>query len=323
MTKTENTLRIATRESRLALWQAQYVATQLRETHPGLHVELVPMTTQGDQILDRSLAEVGGKGLFIKELERAIDAGRADIAVHSMKDVPTDLPEGMTLAAMLPRADPRDAFVSNRFATFESLPQGARVGTSSPRRQCQIRFLRPDLQLSSLRGNVETRLRKLDANEHDAIILASAGLTRLELAHRITQHLPFEVSLPAAGQGVIGIECRASDSRSIELVRALNDDTGWHCCVAERAFARRLQGNCFSPIGAFARLEAGALHLQGAVGSMDGKTLFRDSIVGPYEQAEVLGVELAERVLAAGARALLDEQREREAQLQAQQQTQQ
>jgi hydroxymethylbilane synthase len=314
MTKTANTLRIATRESRLALWQAQHVAAQLRAAHPGLNVELVPMTTQGDRVLDRSLAEVGGKGLFIKELERALEAGRADIAVHSMKDVPTELPDGMTLAAMLPRADPRDAFISQRYATFAELPQGARVGTSSPRRQCQIRYRRPDLQVGMLRGNVETRLRKLDEGEHDAIILASAGLTRLELAYRITQYLPFEVSLPAAGQGIIGIECRADDARSIALVQTLNDATSWTCGAAERAFARRLQGNCFSPIAALAQVEAATLQLHGAVGSMDGRTLYRDSIAGPVDQAEALGIQLAERMMAAGAAALLDEQREREAQ---------
>lgn len=202
----DQTLRIATRESRLALWQAEHVAAKLRSAHPQLAVVLVPMTTQGDRVQDRSLAEVGGKGLFIKELERAMEQGHADIAVHSMKDVPTDLPEGMTLAAMLPRADPRDAFVSNHHASFETLPLGARVGTSSPRRQSQLKHARPDLQILQLRGNVETRLRKLDAGDYDAIILASAGLLRLGLGVRITAYLDYSVSLPAAGQAIIGIE---------------------------------------------------------------------------------------------------------------------
>jgi hydroxymethylbilane synthase len=304
MTAGAQTLRIATRQSRLALWQAEYVAAKLREAHGELNVVLVPMTTQGDRIVDRSLAEVGGKGLFIKELERAIEEDRADIAVHSMKDVPTEMPPGMMLAAMLPRADPRDAFVSNHFASFDTLPKGARVGTSSPRRQSQIKHARADLQIATLRGNVETRLRKLDAGEYDAIILATAGLVRLELAHRITQHLSCGISLPAAGQAIVGIECRTSDKGSAEYVSALNDMTASRCCEAERAFARHFQGNCFSPIAAFAELHGSELHLRGAIGSLDGRTMFRDEIRGAVENAEALGVELAERVLAAGARDL-------------------
>lgn len=314
MANEDRNIRIATRQSRLALWQAEYVAAALREKHPELNVVLVPMTTQGDRIVDRSLAEVGGKGLFIKELERAIEEDRADIAVHSMKDVPSELPSGMALAAMLPRADARDAFISNRYAKFESLPHGARVGTSSPRRQCQLQYQRPDLQILSLRGNVETRLRKLDAGEYDAIILASAGLTRLALAARVTEYLDFDLSLPAAGQGVIGIECRVDDHWSSELARPLDHLPSSQCCEAERAFARRLQGNCFSPIAALADLSGNTLRLRGAVGSMDGRTLLRDSIAGPVRDGQQLAVELAERMLAAGAQALLDEQRAREAQ---------
>jgi hydroxymethylbilane synthase len=314
MANANRSIRIATRQSRLALWQAEYVAAALREKHPELDVVLVPMTTQGDRIVDRSLAEVGGKGLFIKELERAIEEDRADIAVHSMKDVPSELPPGMALAAMLPRADARDAFISNRYAKFENLPLGARVGTSSPRRQCQIQHRRADLQILNLRGNVETRLRKLDAGEYDAIILASAGLTRLGLAARITEYLDFDLSLPAAGQGVIGIECRADDQWSLEAARPLDHLPSSQCCEAERAFARRLQGNCFSPIAAFAELGENTLRLRGAVGSMDGRTLFRDSIAGPVRDGQQLAIELAERMLNAGAQALLDEQRAREAQ---------
>jgi hydroxymethylbilane synthase len=218
----------------------------------------------------------------------------------------------MALAAMLPRADARDAFISNRYAKFENLPHGARVGTSSPRRQCQVQHERPDLRILNLRGNVETRLRKLDAGEYDAIILASAGLTRLGLAARITEYLDFELSLPAAGQGVIGIECRADDRWSLDLARPLDDLPSSQCCEAERAFARRLQGNCFSPIAAFANLSDNVLRLRGVVGSMDGRTLFRDSITGSVRDAQRLAVELAERMLNAGAQALLDEQRARE-----------
>lgn len=297
-------LRIATRESRLALWQAEHVAAKLRTAHPQLSVVLVPMSTQGDRVQDRSLAEVGGKGLFIKELERAMEQDRADIAVHSMKDVPTDLPDGMTLAAMLPRADARDALVSNHFATFEALPMGARVGTSSPRRQCQLKHARPDLHILPLRGNVETRLRKLDAGEYDAIILASAGLLRLDLGARITSYLDYSVSLPAAGQAIIGIECRSSDARSAALAQAVNDADASRCGRAERAFARYFQGNCFSPIAAFAEVQGEHLSLRGAVGSLDGSRLFRDALLGPAHDAEALGVQLAQRVLAAGAREL-------------------
>lgn len=302
---TRKTLRIATRQSRLALWQAEHVAARLRAAHPDLEVVLVPMTTQGDRVLDRALAEVGGKGLFIKELERALEEGRADIAVHSMKDVPSELPPGMQLAAMLPRADPRDAFVSNRYASFAELPQGARLGTSSPRRQAQLKHVRPDLDIATLRGNVETRLRKLDEGEYDAIILATAGLVRLELAARITQHLDTSFSVPAPGQAVIGIECREDDADSAAYAQTLNDDAAATCCSAERAFARHLQGDCFSPIAAFAQLRDGALELEGVVASLDGQQLYRDRIVGAPTNATALGIELAERLLRAGASALL------------------
>lgn len=302
-------LRIATRQSRLALWQAQHVAAKLREAHAGLAVELVPMTTQGDRILDRSLAQVGGKGLFIKELEIAISEGRADIAVHSMKDVPTDMPPGMTLAAMLTRADPHDAFVSSRYANFSALPQGARVGTSSLRRQCQLMYARPDLQLLTLRGNVETRLRKLQEDQYDAIVLAAAGLIRLGLEDRITHRFDSEQFVPAVGQGIIGIECRDDDARSIELVRALNDDLAWQCCETERAFALRLQGSCQSPIAGYAQVNGGQLHLRGVIGSPDGKEIYRGVQSGSLADRQAVGIALADRLLDAGARPLLEKLR--------------
>ena len=302
-------LRIATRQSRLALWQAEFVAAQLRARHPGLEVTLAPMTTQGDRVLDRSLAEVGGKGLFIKELEIALEEHRADIAVHSMKDVPAVMPSNMTIAAMLPRADAHDAFVSPKHASFESLPQGARIGTSSLRRQCQLKAARPDLQIIPLRGNVDTRLRKLDAGQYDAIILAAAGLIRLGLQHRITRCIDFDHSLPAVGQGVVGVECRADDARSQELVRALDDSAARFCCEAERAFAVRLQGSCTSPIAGYAELQGNELFLRGVVGSEDGATMYRDAARGPASGAHALGIELADRLLAAGADKLLAAQR--------------
>jgi hydroxymethylbilane synthase len=309
MPDTTAAIRIATRQSRLALWQAEFVAAQLRAKHPMLDVKLVPMTTQGDRVLDRALSEVGGKGLFIKELEIAIEEQRADIAVHSMKDVPSELPPGMTLAAMLPRADPRDAFVSLRHASFETLPQGARVGTSSLRRQCQLRAVRPDLRIVPLRGNVETRLRKLEEEQYDAIILAAAGLIRLGLQNRITRYIDFDLSLPAVGQGIIGIECRAIDERSTALAQALDDPIARHCCEAERAFALRLQGSCQSPIAGFAELRDGELRLRGAVGSEDGATVYRGDVRGPASSARNLGIDLADRLLAAGADKLLAAQR--------------
>jgi hydroxymethylbilane synthase len=305
----EHTLRIATRQSRLALWQAEHVAARLRALHPQLHVVLVPMTTQGDRVTDRPLAEVGGKGLFIKELELALQEQRADIAVHSMKDVPSDMPPGMSIVAMLTRADAHDAFVSRRFAAFDSLPNGAKVGTSSLRRQSQLKAARPDLQMLLLRGNVETRLRKLDEGQYDAIILASAGLIRLGLAQRITQSIPFDRSLPAVGQGIVGIECRSEDDRSIGLVKDLNDEDAWICCTAERAFAQRLQGSCQSPIAGFAQRRGNDIVLQGVVGSPDGSNVYRGTIDGDASRAEALGVELANRLLSAGADVLLAEQR--------------
>lgn len=305
-----NTLRMATRASKLALWQAEHVAARLRVSHPGLEVVLVPMTTQGDRVLDRSLAAIGGKGLFVKELENAMLSGHADLAVHSMKDVPTVLPDGMCLPALLSRADARDALVSNRYRRFEELPHGARVGTSSLRRQCQLLALRPDLQLLPLRGNVETRLRKLDANEFDAIVLASAGLQRLGLERRIAQALDIDRCVPAVGQGIIGIECRSDDRRTIDLVGVLNDADAASCGIAERAFAARLEGSCQSPIAGHARLHGNEIQLHGLVASLNGTRVIQDRSAGPREHAQQLGVALAERLLANGADRLLQELRD-------------
>jgi len=298
-------IRIATRRSRLALWQAQHVAARLSTAHPGLAVRLLPMVTEGDRIVDRALAGAGGKGLFIKELEVAILAEQADLAVHSMKDVPAALPKGMVIGAVLERADPRDAFVSNRHATLSELPNGARVGTSSLRRQCQLRRTRPDLEIASLRGNVETRLRRLDTGEFDAIILATAGLERLGLGGRIREHLPPQRMLPAVGQGIIGIECQAADARVRSLLALLEHAPTRRCLEAERAFAARLGGSCQSPIAGYAELAGNVIELQGLVGSPDGNTVFADRMVGPAGDAERLGTALADRLLAAGAAGLL------------------
>ncbi|MGE0652588.1 MAG: hydroxymethylbilane synthase [Alphaproteobacteria bacterium] len=307
MTDANAPLRIATRQSRLALWQAEHVAARLRAAHPGLEVVLVPMTTQGDRVLDRALAQVGGKGLLVKELEIALAANTADIAVHSMKDVPGELPDGMTLGAMLTREDPRDAFLSIRWPDFAALPAGARVGTSSPRRQSQLKAWRPDIETLLLRGNVDTRLRKLAAGDYDAIVLASAGLNRLGLAAHIREVLDVERSIPAVGQGIVGIECRADDRRSLELTGVLNDRTAALCITAERAFARRLEGSCQSPIAGYAELSQNMLTLRGMVGSPDGKRLYRGRVAAPPELAGELGIELADQLLAGGAAGLLAE----------------
>jgi len=297
-------LRIATRRSALALWQAEHVAALLRERHPGLAVSLVPIVTTGDRIQDRPLAAVGGKGLFIKELEVAMAEGRAELAVHSMKDVPAALPDGFLIAAVLPRADPRDAFLSLQHPRFAALPHGARIGTSSQRRQSILRALRPDLEVVPLRGNVDTRLRKLDAGEFDAIILAAAGLTRLGFAARITEYLPPSLSLPAVGQGIVGIECR-NEPAVLELLAVLDDRPTRACLAAERALAARLEGSCTSPIAGFAQRVRGDLELEGLVGAPDGSVVYRDRIAGPAGEAAALGRVLADRLLAAGAGELL------------------
>ncbi|MCP8899628.1 hydroxymethylbilane synthase [Gilvimarinus xylanilyticus] len=301
------TIRIATRKSLLALWQAEYVKSELEKHHPGLAVELVPLTSRGDKILDVPLAKVGGKGLFVKELEQAMLADEADIAVHSMKDVPMEFPEGLGLAVICEREDPRDAFVSNRFHNLDELPAGSVVGTSSLRRQCQVLSARPDLEVKFLRGNVQTRLRKLDDGEFDAIILASAGLIRLELQARIADYMAPEVSLPAGGQGAVGIECRTDDTQLRELLAPLHHAPTAVCVEAERAMNRRLEGGCQVPIACYAIEQAGGLWLRGLVGSVDGKTMLSEEDRGPLESAEAMGVAMAERLLAAGADKILAE----------------
>ena len=307
---TTETLRIATRKSPLAVWQAEHVAAALRAAHPGLAVELVGMTTKGDKILDTPLAKIGGKGLFVKELEQGMLDGRADIAVHSMKDVPVELPEGLHLPVIMEREDPRDAFVSNRWASLEELPAGARVGTASLRRQCQLMELRPDLEYLPLRGNVNTRLKKLDAGEYDVIILAAAGLLRLGLAGRIRALLYPAQSLPAIGQGAIGIECRVDDDRVNELIAPLHHRPTALRVAAERAMNERLEGGCQVPIAGHAVLEEDELWLRGLVGSLDGRTILRAEIRGPARDATGLGVIVADRLLAEGADEILAALRE-------------
>ncbi|WP_218954051.1 MULTISPECIES: hydroxymethylbilane synthase [unclassified Acinetobacter] len=300
-----NILKIATRQSPLALWQAEHIRARLEALHANLKVELVTFVTQGDKILDTPLAKIGGKGLFVKELEAALLDGRADLAVHSMKDVPMALPEGLSLAVICEREDPLDAFVSNTYNSFDDLPQGAKVGTSSLRRKCQILKQRPDLEIIDLRGNVGTRLSKLDAGNYDAIILASAGLKRLGLAERIRHTLEPVVSLPAVGQGALGLECRSQDQAVLDLILPLMHAESNSCVRAERAFNAYLEGGCQVPIAGYATLENGQIHLEGRVGSVDGQTLLKAQQVGLPEQAEQLGVKLAQDLLAQGAGEIL------------------
>ena len=299
------TIRIATRKSPLAMWQAEHVADALRRLHDGLMVEIVGMTTRGDQMLDAPLAKVGGKGLFVKELEVGMLAGEADIAVHSMKDVPVEFPEGLHLAAILEREDPLDAFVSNRFESLAALPEGAVVGTSSLRRQCQLAARRPDLRIEPLRGNVNTRLRKLDEGEFDAIILAAAGLIRLGFGERIRSPIDPADSLPAIGQGAVGIECRSDDPRVNALLAPLHHTDTATRVLAERAMNARLEGGCQVPIGGHAVLDGDQLWLRGLVGTVDGDEIIRGEIRGPREDAQALGVALAEELLEHGAADIL------------------
>jgi hydroxymethylbilane synthase len=302
---TDKIIRIATRQSPLALWQAEHVAERLQQMFPGLVVELVKMVTRGDKILDTPLAKVGGKGLFVKELELGMLEGAADIAVHSMKDVPVDFPEGLHLAAILTREDPTDAFVSNQYASLQDLPADARIGTSSLRRQCQISGQFPEAKIMPLRGNVNTRLAKLDAGEYDAIILASAGLKRLGMADRITQCLDPTVSLPAIGQGAIGIECRVNDVEINNILAQLHDRETGLCVSAERAMNARLNGGCQVPIAGFAQLQGDELFMRGLVGNPDGSVLYRAERRGHYDQAEAIGCQIAEDLLAQGADKIL------------------
>ncbi|MDS4030741.1 MAG: hydroxymethylbilane synthase [Candidatus Contendobacter sp.] len=301
-----DTLRIATRQSPLALWQAEHVAERLRQAHPGLRVELIGMMTRGDKILDSPLAKVGGKGLFVKELEQGLLESRADLAVHSLKDVPVDFPAGLGLPVILAREDPRDAFVSRHYPHPDALPAHARVGTSSLRRQCQLAARYPGWEIRSLRGNVGSRLAKLDAGEFDAILLAAAGLKRLGLAERITMALEPEFSLPAIGQGAIGVECRLADDRTRALI-AILDDPATHTRVrAERAFNARLQGGCQVPIAGHALLlDHGQIWLRGLVGEPDGSRIVAGEMRGPAVAAETLGAALAEELLGRGADTIL------------------
>ncbi len=299
-------IRIATRKSALALWQAEHVATLLRALPEVADVELVPMTTRGDEVLDRSLQKIGGKGLFIKELELAMQAGEADIAVHSMKDVPAEMPDGFCVAAVLERANHADALVSPQGMRLDDLPRGARVGSSSLRRQAQLRMMRPDLEVQPLRGNVNTRLKKLDDGQYDAIILAAAGLERLQLEQRISQLFETTEMLPAAAQGVIGIECLADRDELRATLGKLNDDTALCTTIAERAIARVLQASCQSPVATFARVDGDGLTVTALVALPDGSESLRDAITGSADDAEQLGERLATRMLEKGARELLD-----------------
>ncbi len=298
---------IATRESPLALWQAEFVRSALTQAYPDVDVQLLGMTSRGDQLLDVPLAKVGGKGLFVKELEEALLDGRADIAVHSMKDVPMAFPAGLGLGVICAREDPSDAFVSNEYRTLEELPAGSVVGTSSLRRECQLRSRRPDLDIKFLRGNVNTRLRKLDESEYDAIILASAGLIRLGFAGRIAQHMDICDSLPAGGQGAVGIELRSDDSAVLSLLQVVHHEPTARRVIAERAMNKRLGGGCQVPIGCYADYVDGGetLLLRGLVGNPDGSQILRAEAIAPAAEAEQLGISVAEDLLSQGAAAIL------------------
>lgn len=312
-----NKIIIGTRGSKLALWQAEWVQAELKKLHPDLDIELEKIKTTGDKILDVPLAKVGGKGLFVKEIEEALLREEVDIAVHSMKDVPTDFPKGLHLAVICKREDPRDAFIvpvhGSRFTVhgFRDLPKGATIGTSSLRRSCQLLSIRPDLKIEQLRGNLDTRLRKLDEGQFDAIILAAAGVKRLGWAERITEILPSEVSLPAIGQGAIGIECRIGDDFINNLIAPLNHHETSICVRAERAFLKRLEGGCQVPIAAYARIISqevnSKLIIDGLVGSISGDKIIKGHIEGKPEEAENLGTKLAEDLLCRGAKEILDE----------------
>lgn len=299
------TIRIATRKSALALWQAEYVKTRLEAFHPNINVELVPMVSRGDKLLDSPLAKIGGKGLFVKELETALLENEADIAVHSMKDVPMDFPEGLGLYCICEREDPRDALVSNKYNSIDELPEGAIVGTSSLRRQAQLLTYRPDLTIHFLRGNVNTRLAKLDANEYDGIILAAAGLIRLELANRIRSYIPVEMSLPAVGQGAVGIEARTTDTELHELLKPLHHQQTALCVTTERAMNKHLNGGCQVPIAGYALLNNDQLYLRGLVAQPDGQKVLTAEFSAPISQAVQLGIKTAETLLSLGANDIL------------------
>ena len=298
---------IGTRSSKLALWQADYVADCLKKEYPGLQVEKKLMTTKGDKILDAPLAKIGGKGLFTKELEEEMLSGGIDIAVHSLKDMPTEVPEGLIIAAITKRADPGDAVVSLKYGHFADLPKGAKVGTSSLRRKAQLLHARPDLNIQDLRGNVNTRLRKLEEENFDAIVLAVAGLTRLGFAERITEVLPREMMLPAVGQGALAIEARGDDEELLQMLSFLNDEDMVCCAGGERAFLSKVEGGCQVPVGVFGSVVEGRLKLEAVIASLDGSRLYRDELTGPKAEAERLGRELAEKLLAAGGLEIMQE----------------
>jgi len=300
-------IRIGTRSSALALWQAEWVKSELETRYPGMVVSLTKIKTTGDKILDVPLAQVGGKGLFVKEIEEAMLSNEIDIAVHSMKDVPTLFPDGLQLGAITKREDPRDALLSNRDLLFKDLPLGAKIGTSSLRRQAQLLHTRPDFMIQQLRGNVDTRLRKLKEGQFDAIILAAAGVRRLGLAEHVTEYLDLEISIPAIGQGALGIECRVDDRELNDLILFFNHQDSRTCVIGERALLRRLEGGCQVPIACYGRMQSGSLVLIGLVGSVDGKRIIKDSIVGAPEKAEKLGKTLAEKLLSQGADVILRE----------------
>lgn len=300
-------IKIATRKSPLALWQANYVKSKLLAHYPELHVELVPIVTQGDILLDSPLSKIGGKGLFVKQLELALLNGEADIAVHSIKDIPADFPEGLELSTICQRDEIRDAFVSNRYQTLDELPKNAIVGTSSLRRQCQLKAHYPDLVIKDLRGNVGSRLEKLDNNQYDAIILAAVGLKRLGLEERIRQYIPIDIMLPAVGQGAIGIENRQNDIIIKQLLAPLDDEYSRTCVIAERAMNSHLQGGCQVPIACYSTLNNNTLKLTGLVGSLDGKNIISSTITGNNEQASALGITLAQQLIKLGADKILNQ----------------
>ncbi len=302
----KSTLRIATRKSPLALWQAEHVKARLMDAHAGLNVELVTFTTKGDKILDTPLAKIGGKGLFVKELETAILEGKADIAAHSIKDVPMEFPEGLFLSTILEREEPCDAFVSNTFDSVQNLPEGAIVGTCSLRRKCQLLSKRPDLIIKDLRGNVNSRLEKLDNGDYDAIVLACAGLVRLEMANRIKQRISSSWILPAVGQGAVGLEAREGDIETLELISVLQHEDTTDRITAERALNKRLQGGCQVPIASYAMLDGDTLHLQALVGEPDGSLIIQGDISGHRNDAEELGEKLADDLLSRGAKEILE-----------------
>lgn len=310
----ENKICIATRGSKLALWQSNHVKAVLEKANPGLEVELLVLKTKGDKILDVALAKVGGKGLFVKEIEEALLDGRAEIAVHSMKDVPTDLPAELELAATDVREDVRDALFTREAAGLDDLPPGAKVGTSSLRRQAQLLHRRPDLEIVSIRGNVDTRLRKLHDENLDAVVLAAAGVKRLGYADRVTEYLPVEVSLPATCQGSLGIQIRRDDDRTRKLIEVFVHRPTAVAVTAERAFLKTLEGGCQVPIAGLAIAEGGRVKMEGLVGSVDGKRIIRERIEGPEEEAEKLGVQLATVILEKGGREILREVYEAEGQ---------